>query len=54
MLVAELTVKLVAAVVPKLTALAPMKPVPVMVTEVPPVPAPSSGLRLVTVGRPRR
>ncbi len=43
MLVAQLTVKLVAAVGPKLTALAPVKPVPVMVTEVPPVPAPSSG-----------
>ena len=36
--VAELTVKLVAAVPPKLTALALVKPVPVIVTEVP-VPA---------------
>ncbi len=34
--VAETTVKLVAAVAPKLTAVAPVKPVPVMVTVVPP------------------
>ena len=34
--VAELTVKLVAAVTPKLTALAPVKLVPVIVTVVPP------------------
>ena len=34
--VAELTVKLVAAVPPKDTAVAPVKLVPVMTTEVPP------------------
>ena len=43
MLVALLTVKLVAAVVPNLTALAPVKPVPVIVTEVPPVLGPELG-----------
>ena len=43
MLVALLTVKLVAAVVPNLTALAPVKPVPVIVTEVPPVLGPEVG-----------
>ena len=43
MLVALLTVKLVAAVVPNLTALAPVKPVPVTVTEVPPVLGPELG-----------
>ena len=48
--VALLTVKLVAAVPPKLTALAPVNPVPVIVTDVPPVDGPLSGLTLVTVG----
>src|ERR1700691_236010 len=38
--VAESTIKLVAAVAPKLTALAPVKLAPVMVTEVPPVSGP--------------
>jgi len=48
--VAELTVKLVAAVPPKLTALALVKPVPVIVTEVP-VPA-VVGVNEVIVGVP--
>ena len=36
-LISELTVKLVAAVEPNLTAVAPVNPVPVIVTVVPPV-----------------
>src|SRR5215470_5515866 len=48
MLVAEFTVKLVAGVAPKFTAVAPVKLVPVMVTEVPA--APDVGFRTVTVG----
>ena len=40
----------VAAVVPKSTAVAPVKPVPVIVTEVPPAAEPLVGLRPVTVG----
>ena len=48
--VALLTVKLVAAVAPKLTALAPVKLVPVIVTEVPPAVGPAVGLTPVTVG----
>jgi hypothetical protein len=48
--VAELTVKLVAAVDPKLTAVAPVKLVPVTVTEVPPAGVPATGLTAVTVG----
>ena len=48
--VAETTVKLVAAVVPKSTALAPVKPVPVMVTEVAPAGRPATGLMALTVG----
>ena len=44
------TVKLVAAVVPKSTAVAPVKLVPVIVTEVPPAAGPLVGLRPVTVG----
>jgi len=35
---------------PKLTAVAPVNPVPVMVTGVPPVLGPEPGLRLVTAG----
>ena len=50
---AETTVKLVAAVVPKLTALAPAKSVPVMVTVLPPVGGPAVGLMALTVGAPR-
>src|SRR5450755_4327354 len=48
--VAVLTTKLAAAVPPKLTAVAPVKPVPVIVTVVPPDVVPVVGLRLVTVG----
>ena len=48
--VALLTVKLAAAVEPKLTADAPVNPVPVITTEVPPVVGPEVGLRPVTFG----
>ena len=48
--VALFTVKLVAFVVPNLTAVAPVKLVPVMVTEVPPASGPEDGLTAVTVG----
>jgi hypothetical protein len=48
--VSELTVKLVAPEVPKLTVLAPVKPVPVVVTTVPPAVLPELGETLVTVG----
>jgi hypothetical protein len=47
--VGEVTVK-VALVVPKSTAVAPVKFVPVMLTEVPPAAAPETGLTAVTVG----
>ena len=49
MLVALLTVK-VAPAVPKLTAVAPLKAVPVKVTEVPPAAWPEVGPMEVTVG----
>ena len=39
-----------ADVPPKVTAEAPVKPVPVIVTKVPPVNGPAVGLRLVYVG----
>jgi hypothetical protein len=48
--VAAFTVTLVAGVAPKLTPDAPMKPVPVIVTEVPPVLGPEVGTIDVTVG----
>ena len=48
--VAELTVKPVAAVAPKVTAVVPLKLVPVMVTLVPPLAGPLVGLKAVTVG----
>ena len=48
--VAELTVKPVAAVAPKVTAVVPLKLVPVMVTLVPPLVGPLVGLKAVTVG----
>ncbi len=48
--VAELTVKLAAAVAPNLTAVAPVKLVPVMTTLVPPVSGPDVGASPVTVG----
>jgi len=50
--VPELTVKLVAATVPNFTAVAPVKLVPVMVTDVPPLVGPAFGLTPVTVGPP--
>jgi hypothetical protein len=50
MLVALFTVKLLAAVAPKLTAVVPLRLVPVMVTLVPPAPGPELGLMLVIVG----
>ena len=48
--VAELTVKPVAGVAPKLTAVAPLKFVPVIVTVVPPATGPEVGEIDVTVG----
>ena len=50
--VALLTVKPVALVAPKRTAVAPLKFVPVMVTVVPPVAGPDVGEMLLTVGAP--
>ena len=47
---AELTATLVAALVPKSTSVAPLKPVPVMVTTTPPARVPANGLTSVTVG----
>ena len=44
------TVKPVAAVPPKFTLVAPVKLVPVMVTDVPPAVEPDVGEMLVTVG----
>ena len=48
--VAEVAEYVVAAVAPKLTALAPVKLVPVMTTVVPPANGPAMGLKAVTVG----
>ena len=48
--VALLTVKLVAVVAPNLTAVAPVRLVPVIVTLVPPAVGPAVGLTEVTVG----
>ena len=48
--VEEATVKLSAAAVPKLTAVAAVKPVPVMVSAVPPPSGPARGLMVVTDG----
>ena len=48
--VAELTVKPVALVTPNFTADAPMKPVPVIVTDVPPAVGPDVGEIDVTLG----
>ena len=45
-----MTVKPPAGLQPKLTALAPEKLVPVMVTVVPPASGPAMGLTAVTVG----
>ena len=46
----ELFTENVAAVPPKLTPVAPVKPVPLIVTVVPPVVGPDVGLTLVTDG----
>ena len=46
----ETTVKLVAATVPKRTWVAPLNPVPVMVTVVPPVVGPTFGETATMVG----
>jgi hypothetical protein len=51
--VAELTVKLVAGVVPKRTEPTSTRPEPVMWTEVPPATAPWYGATLVIAGLPR-
>ncbi len=51
-LVALTTVSVVPAVAPKSTAVAPVKPVPLTVTKVPPAAGPLVGLTLVTVGGP--
>jgi hypothetical protein len=48
--VSETTVKEAAAVVPKSTAVAPVKVAPVMVTGVPPAVGPEMGATEVTVG----
>jgi hypothetical protein len=48
--VPEMTVKLVAGVAPKVTAVAPVRFVPVIVTEVPPARGPDVGEIEVTVG----
>ena len=50
MLVALLTVNVEAAVAPKRTLVAPVKPVPVIATDVAPVLGPDDGLIPVTVG----
>ena len=47
---AEMTAKLAALVAPNLTAVAPEKPAPVIVTDVPPAPGPAVGEIDVTVG----
>jgi hypothetical protein len=48
MLVLLLTVKLVAGVLPKITAVVPVNPVPEIVTVVPPATGPAAGLIPVT------
>jgi hypothetical protein len=48
--VAEMTVKLAAAVAPKVKAVAPVNPVPVIVTNVPPVVDPDVGVIDVRIG----
>jgi len=50
--VAELTTTPVAAAVPNFTEVAPVRFVPVMVTDVPPAGGPEEGLTAVTVGEP--
>ena len=48
--VALFTVYVVAAVLPNFTAVAPVKPVPVIITDVPPAVGPAFGEIPVTVG----
>jgi hypothetical protein len=48
--VAEFTIKPVAGVAPKVTAVAPLKSLPEMVTEVPPPSGPAAGETEVTAG----
>jgi hypothetical protein len=48
--VSETTVKLVAATVPKTTLVAPVNPLPLTVTLVPPAGVPEVGLMEVTTG----
>lgn len=48
--VAETTLKLMAVMVPNVTLVAPVKPVPVMVTVVPPAVVPEVGATAVTAG----
>ncbi len=48
----ETTVTLVAAVPPIVTPVAPAKPVPVIVTDVPPVVGPDDGVIELTAGGP--
>jgi hypothetical protein len=50
MVVGEFTVNPVAAAAPKVTAVAPVNPVPVIVTEVPPATGPAVGEIDVIVG----
>ena len=50
MVVAFTTTTAVAAAPPVVTAVAPVKPVPVIVTDCPPANGPSEGLIAVTVG----
>ena len=52
MVVAFTTVTAVAAMPPIETAVAPVNPVPVMVTDCPPASGPDDGLMDVTVGTP--
>jgi hypothetical protein len=47
----EFTVRLVPAVVPNLTAVAPVNPLPARVTRVPPAAGPLAGETAVTLGR---
>ncbi|MNM52518.1 hypothetical protein D3C81_635970 [compost metagenome] len=50
--VALFTVKPEAAVAPKVTAVVPLNPVPLMMTEVPPVVGPAVGEMPLTAGAP--
>jgi hypothetical protein len=50
--VSETTVKEAAIVPPKETAVAPVKPLPVIVTDAPPATEPDDGLNPVTDGGP--